>query len=130
MYDQVCVNTPVFFINDPQYFAQLTHAAKRNPRSNLRDANNYWDFFSLHTETLNIVTFLYTDIGMPDGFRHMSSWSVNAFRLTNHLGRHSYAKFVWIPDQGVRNLNITEAIRIGGKCTLFIFKTKLTSFFL
>ena len=114
-YDLLCINIPVFFINDPQLFPQMTHAQKRDPRTDFRNADNLWDFFSLRPETLNGVTLLYSDYGLPDGFRHMSAFSVNAFRLTNHEDRHFYAKFIWLPQLGIRNLNLSQAIRLAGK---------------
>lgn len=106
---------PLFSINDPQIFPQMTHAQKRDPRTGLRSANNLWDFYSLRPETLNLVTFHYTDSGMPDGFRHMAGFSIHAFKLTNHKDEHCYAKFVWTPNQGLRNLNLSESLRIAGK---------------
>lgn len=115
---------PIFFVNDPQFFPQLIHASKRNPRTDLHDANTLFDFFSLHTESLNVITLFYTDFNLPDGYRHMPSFSVNAFRLTNKKGGHAYAKFTWTPDQGVRNLNLSEALRIAGKCEVALLKQK------
>ena len=114
-YDQLCINTPVFFINDPQFFPQMTHAQKRDPRSDFRNGNNLWDFFSLRPETFNMITWLYSDYGLPKGYRHMPAFTVNAFRLTNSRGHHFYAKFIWLPQQGIRNINLSEALQLAGK---------------
>lgn len=109
---------PVFFINDPQFFTQLVHAIRRDRRTGLFNANNFWDFFSLRPETLNSVSLLFTEpTVLPDGFRHIPAFSVNAFRLTNQKEKHFYAKFYWTPNQGVRNLNLSEALLLAGKCS-------------
>jgi catalase len=47
-YDMVGNNTPVFFIKDPIKFPDFIHSQKRNPQTNLSDANMVWDFWT-HT---------------------------------------------------------------------------------
>lgn len=46
-WDLVGNNTPVFFLRDPLKFPDLNHAVKRDPRNNMRSANNNWDFWTL-----------------------------------------------------------------------------------
>ena len=46
-YDMTGNNTPVFFIRDPLKFADFIHTQKRNPRTNLKDPDAFWDFLSL-----------------------------------------------------------------------------------
>ncbi|MFR4236111.1 MAG: catalase [Alistipes onderdonkii] len=55
-WDLVGNNTPVFFLRDPLKFPDLNHAVKRDPRTNLRSANNNWDFWTLLPEALHQVT--------------------------------------------------------------------------
>lgn len=43
-YDIVGNNTPVFFIRDALKFPDLIHTQKRNPQTNLHDADMFWDF--------------------------------------------------------------------------------------
>src|SRR5699024_8227354 len=45
-WDLVGNNTPVFFHRDPVLFPDLNHAVKRDPRTNMRSANNKWDFWT------------------------------------------------------------------------------------
>ncbi|MBE0665134.1 MAG: catalase, partial [Candidatus Aminicenantes bacterium] len=45
-YDMVGNNTPVFFIRDPLKFPDFIHTQKRNPASNLKDSDMFWDFLS------------------------------------------------------------------------------------
>ncbi len=45
-WDLVGNNTPVFFVRDPRKFPDLNKAVKRDPRTNLRSADNNWDFWT------------------------------------------------------------------------------------
>jgi catalase len=49
-WDLVGNNTPVFFFRDPMKFPDLNHAVKRDPKTNLRSADNNWDFWTLLPE--------------------------------------------------------------------------------
>ncbi|KPM10505.1 catalase-like protein 4 [Sarcoptes scabiei] len=122
IYDLLMINLPVFFINDPQLFIHLNHAQKRDPRTDLYDSDNLWEFFSNRPEALNGMTFVYSDYGIPDGFRHMPAFSVNTFRLINHNGHQSYARFMLLPSAGIKNLNLSESISTRGEqMTITIF---------
>lgn len=50
-WDMVGNNTPVFFIRDPSKFPDFIHTQKRNPQTNLKDANMMWDYLSLNEES-------------------------------------------------------------------------------
>src|SRR5690606_1689142 len=49
-WDLVGNNTPVFFVRDPYKFQMFIHTQKRDPRTNLRDMDAQWDFWSLCPE--------------------------------------------------------------------------------
>ncbi|MEG3040077.1 MAG: catalase, partial [Erysipelotrichaceae bacterium] len=55
-WDLVGNNTPVFFIRDALLFPDLNHAVKRDPRTNMRSAQNNWDFWTMLPEALHQVT--------------------------------------------------------------------------
>lgn len=42
IWDWVFLTSPVFFIRDPAKYPDLVHATKRNPQTNLKDANMFW----------------------------------------------------------------------------------------
>jgi catalase len=113
-WDLVSNNIPVFFIRDPQQFSSLAHSNKRNPQTGVRDANAMWDFFSLRPESLNVLTYVYSDFGIPDGFRFMPGFSIDAFRFVNHHNETIFVKFFWIPLQGIKNLDIDAAAYLRG----------------
>ncbi|MFU8771359.1 MAG: catalase, partial [Anaerolineales bacterium] len=71
-YDLVGNNTPIFFIRDPLKFPDFIHTQKRNPITNLKDADMFWDFLSLTPESIHQVTILFSDRGTPRTYRHMN----------------------------------------------------------
>jgi catalase len=64
-WDMVGNNTPVFFIRDPIKFPDFIHTQKRNPQSNLKDPDAFWDFLSLVPESIHQVAILFSDRGTP-----------------------------------------------------------------
>ncbi|KAK2525149.1 Cat [Columba guinea] len=97
-WDLVGNNTPIFFIRDALLFPSFIHSQKRNPQTHLRDPDMMWDFWSLRPESLHQVSFLFSDRGIPDGYRHMNGYGSHTFKLVNASGRAVYCKFhakVW-----------------------------------
>lgn len=64
-WDLVGNNTPVFFIRDALQFPDLNHAVKRDPRTNMRSAQNNWDFWTMLPEALHQITVVMSDRGIP-----------------------------------------------------------------
>ncbi|RMZ97104.1 catalase [Brachionus plicatilis] len=93
IWDLVGNNTPIFFIRDPILFPSFIHTQKRNPVTHLKDANMFWDFISLRPETSHQVSFLFSDRGTPDGYRHMNGYGSHTFKLVNAQGNPVYCKF-------------------------------------
>ncbi|CAJ0928034.1 unnamed protein product [Ranitomeya imitator] len=114
-WDIVGNNTPIFFIRDPILFPSLSHAQKRNPQTHRKDPNMLWDFLSLRPESLHEVTHLFSDKGIPDGYRHMDGFSNHAFKLVNAQGEAVFAKFQWTSNQGLKNLPRETAKALAAK---------------
>lgn len=112
--DIVGNNTPVFFIRDPSKFPDFIHTQKRNPRTNLKDPNAAWDFFSLTPESIHQQTILYSNHGTPDGFRHMHGFGSHTFKLVDKEGKFKYIKWHFKTKQGVKNLKPDEAAKLEG----------------
>ncbi|MEG2843316.1 MAG: catalase, partial [Ruthenibacterium sp.] len=70
-WDLVGNNTPVFFIRDVHNFAGLNRAVKRDPRTNLRSAQNNWDFWTMLPEAFHQITVVMSDRGIPASYRNM-----------------------------------------------------------
>ncbi len=108
-YDLVGNNTPVFFIRDPLKFPDFIHTQKRNPATNCKDPDMFWDFLSLTPESIHQVTILFSDRGTPLTFRHMHGFSSHTFKWYNAKGEYFWVKYHFKTDQGNKTLTGQEA---------------------
>lgn len=113
--DIVGNNTPIFFIRDPMQFPSLIHSQKRNPQTHLKDPNAVWDFFSLRPESTHQILFLFSDRGIPDGFRHMHGFGSHTFKTVNAAGDAFYLKFHFRTNQGIKNMDPALAVKLAGE---------------
>ncbi|XP_017775132.1 PREDICTED: catalase [Nicrophorus vespilloides] len=114
IWDLVGNNTPIFFIRDPILFPSFIHTQKRNPATHCKDPNMFWDFISLRPETTHQVMFLFSDRGIPDGYRHMNGYGSHTFKLINAEGKPVYCKFHYKTDQKIKNLDVKRADALSG----------------
>lgn len=114
-YDLVGNNTPVFFIRDAIKFPDLIHTQKRNPETNARDANMFWDFFSLTPETTHQVTILFSDRGTPKTYRNMDGFGSHTFKWVNAEGKAVWVKYHFKTEAGIENWTNEEAVRMAGE---------------
>jgi catalase len=113
-YDIVGNNTPVFFIRDPFKFPDMVHTHKRNPATNCKDPNAFWDFFSHSPEATHQVTVLFSDRGIPANYRQMHGFGSHTFKWVNAVGEAVWVKYHFKTEQGIANLLSDEAARIAG----------------
>ena len=111
-YDMVGNNTPVFFIRDPLKFPDFIHTQKRNPATNLKDADMFWDFLSLTPESIHQVTVLFSDRGTPKTFRHMNGYSSHTYMWYNKKNEYVWVQYHFKTEQGIQNLTREEADRM------------------
>ena len=71
-----------------------------------------WDFFSLRPETIHQFTFLFSDRGTPDGYRHMNGYGSHTFKNVNAAGQAVYVKYHLKTDQGIQCLDAATADRL------------------
>lgn len=114
-WDLVGNNTPVFFFRDPLKFPDLNHAVKRDPRTNMRSANNNWDFWTSLPEALHQVTIVMSDRGIPKSYRHMHGFGSHTFSMINDKNERVWVKFHMRTQQGIQNLTDEEAEALIGK---------------
>ncbi|MEG0602354.1 MAG: catalase [Mucinivorans sp.] len=108
-WDLVGNNTPVFFLRDPLKFPDLNHAVKRDPKTNLRSADNNWDFWTLLPEALHQVTITMSDRGIPASYRHMHGFGSHTYSFLNAANERVWVKFHLTTMQGIKNLTDQEA---------------------
>jgi len=114
-YDMVGNNTPVFFIRDAIKFPDFIHTQKRHPKSNLPDADMFWDFLSLTPESLHQVAILFSDRGTPDGYRFMDGHSSHTYMWYNAKNEYVWIKYHFKTDQDNKTLTAAQAEEIAGK---------------
>lgn len=114
-WDLVGNNTPVFFFRDPLNFPDLNHAVKRDPRTNMRNANNNWDFWTSLPEALHQVTIVMSDRGIPATYRNMHGFGSHTFSMINADNERVWVKFHMRSQQPIENLTDQEAEELVGK---------------
>lgn len=108
-FDMVGNNTPVFFIRDAIKFPDFIHTQKRNPATNLKDPDMFWDFLSLTPESIHQVTILFSDRGTPKTFRYMNGYSGHTLMWYNEKGEYWWVKMHFKTEQGIENFTGEEA---------------------
>ncbi len=108
-WDVVGNNTPVFFFRDALKFPDLNHAVKRDPRTNMRNAENNWDFWTNLPEAMHQITILMSDRGIPDGYRHMNGFGSHTYSFYNAAGERYWVKFHFRSQQGLKGLTDAQA---------------------
>ena len=111
-WDLVGNDLPVFFIRDAMKFPDMVHSLKPSPVTNRQDPNRFFDFFSHVPESTHMLTQLYSDLGLPEDYRHMNGHGVHAFKFVNAAGEVRYVKFNWLTKQGVKTLTVEAAAKI------------------
>jgi catalase len=113
-WDLVGNNTPVFFLRDGLRFPDLNHAVKRDPETNMRSAQNNWDFWTALPEAFHQVTITMSDRGIPATYRNMHGFGSHTFCMVNAANTRVWVKFHWLCQQGIKNLTDAEAALIVG----------------
>ncbi|MES2159621.1 MAG: catalase [Pseudomonadota bacterium] len=114
-WDVVGNNTPVFFFRDPLKFPDLNHAVKRDPKTNMRSAENNWDFWTLLPEALHQITIVMSDRGIPKGYRNMHGFGSHTFSFISPGNERFWVKFHFVCQQGIANFSDAEATEVVGR---------------
>ncbi|CAG9823809.1 unnamed protein product [Phaedon cochleariae] len=115
IWDIVGNNTPIFFMREPILFPMFIHTQKRNPVTNLRNWDMFWDFITLRPESIHQTMFLFSDRGIPDGHRHQHGFGSHTFSLIGENRKLTWCKFVYRTDQGIKNLDPNQADILAGQ---------------
>ncbi|MBM6592429.1 catalase [Microvirga pudoricolor] len=111
-WDVVGNNTPVFFVRDPLKFPDFIRTQKRHPATNLRSPTAMWDFWSLSPESLHQVTILFSDRGLPQGYRFMHGFGSHTYSFINEEGVRHWVKFHFKSMQGIKTWTNQEAAAV------------------
>ncbi|GAV55038.1 hypothetical protein ZYGR_0AS03610 [Zygosaccharomyces rouxii] len=115
--DWVYNNTPIFFIRDPSKFPHFIHTQKRNPQTNMKDPDMFWDFLTTPENQVCIhqMCILFSDRGTPASYRHMNGYSGHTYKWSNKKGDWHYVQVHIKSDQGIKNLTNEEAVKLAGE---------------
>lgn len=83
-----------------------------------------WDFVSLNHESIQNIMFLFSDRGVPHGYRHMDGFSAHAFKWVNEKGEAFFVKYHIKADLGHKPL-LPEEVKDIDKITLDYFQKDL-----
>ena len=111
-WDLVGNNLPIFFIRDAIKFPDMIHSLKPDPVTNIQDPNRFFDFFSHIPESTQMLTRVYSTLGIPRSYREMDGNGVHAFKFTTKDCTWKYVKFNWRSRQGVHGLSVAEAAEV------------------
>ena len=108
-YDIVGNNTPVFFIRDPAKFPDFIHSQKKDPKTNLPNPANHFEFWANHPQSMHQITILMSDRGIPKSLRHMHGFGSHTLSLWNDKGERYWVKWHFKSQQGIETLTNNEA---------------------
>lgn len=114
-WDLVGNNTPVFFLRDPLKFPDFIRTQKRHPTSNMRSPTAMWDFWSLSPESLHQVTILFSDRGLPQGYRFMHGFGSHTLSFLNAANERFWVKFHFKSQQGIKTWTNREGEQVVAK---------------
>ncbi len=111
-FDMVGNNTPVFFLNDPTKFPDFIHSQKKDPRTNLPNPANAFEFWANHPQSLHQMTILMSDRGIPASYRHVHGFSSHTLSFWNNNGERFWIKWHFKTNQGIKTLTNEEAAQM------------------
>jgi len=114
-WDLVGNNLPVFFIRDAIKFPDFVHALKPSPMTNVQDANRVFDFLQSQPWSVNMLTYVYSNLGTPVSYRNLDGFGVHAYKFYNAKGEYKYVKFNFRTQQGLKGMNIEETSAMQAK---------------
>ena len=114
-WDLVGNNTPVFFIRDALHFPDLNHAVKRDPKTNMRSAQNNWIFGPCSPKPYTRLQWLCLTGEFLLPIDICMVLESHTFSLYNQENQRVWVKFHLKTQQGIKNLTDEEAEKLVGK---------------
>lgn len=75
----------------------------------------FWDFLSLTPESLHQTTFLFTDRGTPQDYRHMDGFSSHTYMWYNENNEYVWVKYHFKSVLGNKTLTDEESTVLAGE---------------
>ncbi|OBZ87318.1 hypothetical protein A0J61_04631 [Choanephora cucurbitarum] len=87
---------------------------KVNPQVNLLDSDGLWDFLPFVPESIHQTIILFSNHGIPDGYRHLNGYSSHTLKIADEKGNFKYVKWHFKTDQSTNNLKTDKAAQLAG----------------
>lgn len=113
--DLLCLHGTPYLYTDALLFSSAMHAFKRNTKTNLYDPTAQWDMATLRPSILHPFLILFSDYGVPDGYRKMDAFPIHTYELSNKNGETHYVRFNFRTEQGLANLTAEQIAAIQGQ---------------
>ncbi|KAH7626030.1 catalase-like domain-containing protein [Sordaria sp. MPI-SDFR-AT-0083] len=115
-WDFVGNDLPVFFIRDPVKFPSLNRSHKRHPQTNVPDSTMFWDFHNNNQEGVHCLMQLFGGHGIPVSLRNVNGFGNHTYKFgKSEDGTFKYVKIHFKPQDGIKNLESDEALRLAGE---------------
>jgi len=114
-YDLVGLNWPIFFVRDGALGPDVIRSQQRNPANFLINYDAMFDFWSLVPESLHAALMFLSDHGTPVGWRFMDGYGAHTFKWINEEGKATYIKYHFLSENGVKNFQWDEAVKMCGE---------------
>lgn len=108
-FDLLCFNFPVYLYRDPNVFTITIHSSGRNPKTNLFDRTNVFEYFGYTPDSIHMLLWLLSDYGIPNGYRKMDAFPIQTYEVTNKHGESSFVRFNFRTEQGIELLSSSAA---------------------
>lgn len=110
--DLLGLHLPVYFYRYLNMFTTLSHAFKKNPKTNFIDPTTRCELLTVVPETIHNFMRLLSDYGQPNGYRKMDSHPIHTYELNNKKGERFFVKFAMRTEQGAEYITELSARRI------------------
>lgn len=99
-WDIVGLSTPIQWIDDIESTMIFHDSMTRDHSNNTLNYDNKWNFVYNTPSGLHIMTMIYSDTGIPQGWQNMNGYGCNVFSLINENGSRVWVKFHFKTQQG------------------------------
>lgn len=96
IYDLLCHNMPVYYINDPCKFPRFVQQLACSGKEYGREPD-FWNFLVENPEAINLALRLYSNQGTIKSYRFMEGYSINTFKWINENQEELYIRYRWNP---------------------------------
>jgi catalase len=99
-WDILGLSTPIQWIDVVEDTMTFHDIMNRDTASNVLEYDNKWNFVNNTPSALHVITMIYSDTGIPQGWENMNGYGCNVFSLIKEDGKRTWVKFHFKTQQG------------------------------